>query len=387
MGRLNVISSVDGSRMPFLRGVLTRSLQNCGLSFDDAFAIASKVRGDIASLKEISAADLRKRVLASLDSFSEEIRKRYESPRHRTGLILVRSPDGHTSPLSRGGLRLKLECCGLNSDKAVVVASAMHDDLLARGLTEISEEELKTRTHARLRQELGDKGAAVYLSYEAFRASGVPLVLLVGGAPGTGKSTVSSQIAHMFEISRTQPTDLLREVMRVMIPERLVPVLHRSSFRAGEALPGAEELHNGDSALVSGFLAQSDLVTVACEAALKRALDERLSIILEGVHIHPRALPKVPDPDAIVVHLMLAVIQQKTLRARIRGRGKDAPDRRAARFLDHFEGVWGLQSWLLTEAEKAGITVVENSDREHTIQEIAATIMRAIAKRFPGKPG
>ena len=65
---------------------------------------------------------------------------------------------------------------------------------------------------------------------------------------------------------------------------------------------------------------------------VQRALHERVSMILEGVHVHPgitEALPK--DSDAIIVPLMMAVLDPATLKGRLRGRGKRAPGRRAKR--------------------------------------------------------
>ena len=45
---------------------------------------------------------------------------------------------------------------------------------------------------------------------------------------GTGKSTLATELAHRLGIVRTQSTDMLREVMRTMIPAHLMPALHVS---------------------------------------------------------------------------------------------------------------------------------------------------------------
>ena len=54
MSRLNVIHP-DGDSAPFLRGVLTRSLQKVGLTFNEAYDIASTVRDQLAADEEITS--------------------------------------------------------------------------------------------------------------------------------------------------------------------------------------------------------------------------------------------------------------------------------------------------------------------------------------------
>ncbi len=42
MARPVVIDETEGTRFPFLRGILTRSLQEAGVPFEQAYAIASE---------------------------------------------------------------------------------------------------------------------------------------------------------------------------------------------------------------------------------------------------------------------------------------------------------------------------------------------------------
>ena len=385
MARPMVIDGADGTRLPFLRGILTRSLQLSGVPFDEAYEISDRVRRQIDQQGEITAADLRARVLVHLKPYGEEVMDRYRRPGRAAAPITVVAPDGRETPFSRGSHRLLLQCCGLSTDEAADMARRIHDGLLISRVTRLTEIELRQRTHDRIARELGADASGNYMIWEQYRESGRPLILLFGGAPGTGKSSLATRIAHMLDISRTQPTDLLREVMRVMIPERLLPVLHRSSFLAAKALPVGPVQADPDTAVIEGYLTQSELVWVACEAAIRRAVEERLSLVIEGVHVHPGLVRHVPDhPDGIVVPVMLGVLGKDELKRRIRGRGKDAPGRRSKRFLQHFEALWKLQSYLLGEADRAGVPIVANDDREETVREVTAVITRALARVFTG---
>jgi 2-phosphoglycerate kinase len=71
---------------------------------------------------------------------------------------------------------------------------------------------------------------------------------------------------------------------------------------------------------------------------------------------------------------MLGVLKQSELRARIKGRRETAPDRRTQRYLEHFDNICRLQSFLLSEADKAQVTIISNDDKESTVQEIIRTI-------------
>ncbi len=51
------------TKIPFLRGILTHSLQESGLPFEDAYALASEIREELGERPEISTAELRETVL------------------------------------------------------------------------------------------------------------------------------------------------------------------------------------------------------------------------------------------------------------------------------------------------------------------------------------
>ncbi|MCP3930124.1 MAG: hypothetical protein GY705_13610, partial [Bacteroidetes bacterium] len=59
MAKTVIIDSLTGSRTPFLRGILTRSLQNSGVSFEKAYAIASTARDEIVGMDEVQSVALR----------------------------------------------------------------------------------------------------------------------------------------------------------------------------------------------------------------------------------------------------------------------------------------------------------------------------------------
>jgi 2-phosphoglycerate kinase len=208
---------------------------------------------------------------------------------------------------------------------------------------------------------------------------------MIGGTAGCGKSTVATALASRLDIVRTQSTDMLREVMRTMFPARLLPILHTSSFNAWQALPGNAGVGEADpdTLLADGYQTQAELISVASEAVIQRALRERVSLILEGVHIHPAVMERMPeDTDALIVPVMLAILKRKQLLKRIKGRGTQVPQRRAERYLHYFDDIWRLQSFLLSEADRAQIPIIVNDEREKVIREVMRIIIGTLATDF-----
>src|SRR5262245_38902743 len=88
-----------------------------------------------------------------------------------------------------------------------------------------------------------------------------PIVVLIGGATGTGKSTIATEAAHRLGITRVTSTDFIRQTMRAFFSEEFMPSVHYSSFEARLALTRAEEEESGDAAIL-GFLDQTRNVIV-----------------------------------------------------------------------------------------------------------------------------
>lgn len=383
MARILVKSSDShATPVPFLRGILTRSLQDSGLSFEDSYRVASQVREDLGENAEISTDELRKRVKTLLTPYGPEAVQRYERPSPAAPPIQIRYPDGTSSAFSRGQHRLRLEAAGIASEVATQLAARIHDHLSDRGVEQIAFDQLRELTRGHVSESLGDILARRFQVMEGFRETRRPLVILVGGIAGVGKSTLANEVAHVLEVLRTLPTDMLRELMRMLIPPRLLPVLHTSSFRAWTELPDLDHpVANHEELLVRGFLSQAEPVSLACEAVIQRALRERVHVIIEGIHLAPSLLPKLPaSSDALVVPILLAVLRPAELRKRLLGRGSAVPGRRARRYLDHFDDLWRLQSFLLSEADRAGIPIVTNDDKDRTLQHVLARVVDAIER-------
>ncbi len=392
MAKILVEDQEDNTRVPFLRGILIRSLQDTGLPFESAYGLATDIRHDLDDTAVITTDDLRQRVLERLKARTgQDVITRYEKQKSSFA-IQVEQRDGQLTPFYRLEYQQCLETIGLSSEEAMDIVTTVYKHLLDRRMEIITSRRLGELTYRYLRQskDLGPAVAHRWLVWRDFVNSGRPLIFLIGGTAGCGKSSIATTLANRLDIVRTQSTDMLREVMRIMMPKELMPVLHTSSFTAWTALPGKPEVSTGEvpeALLVNGYRSQADLLAVAIEAVIQRALRERVSLILEGVHIHPAVLEKLANTDeAIVMPVMLGVLKRKQLQRRIRGRGTDVPQRRGDRYLKHFDEIWRLQSYLLSEADQANIPIVINTDRDKVFREIMRITIETLAKDFSNTP-
>lgn len=384
-----VVNDKDHTRVPFLRGILTRSLLEAGLDFDEAFRLATEMRDALAETAEVSSDEIRRRVLHMLEEEGHlGALEPYRLPLGVPGRIVVDSATRGRSAFSRGKHERYLRAAGVKPDKAEQTTKRVYEALLASGAEAIDSRSLGYLTYLALEQEVSRKAARRYLVWSEFQRSGRPLILMICGAVGSGKSTVATEVANLLDIVRIQSTDMLREVMRMMLPKKLMPVLHVSSFDAWKALPIQDARgRDRDLLIADGYRTQAGLLSVAIEAVVARAVEESVPVIIEGVHAHPEIALKLPEGgDAIAVHTTLAVLKSKELKRRLRGRGAEVPQRRAGRYLDRFESIWSLQSFLLSEADRCDTPIITNTDKDKTVHQVVLQVNYELSRHFQGVP-
>ena len=193
-------------------------------------------------------------------------------------------------------------------------------------------------------------------------------MLLVGGATGTGKSTVASQVAYRLGITRLTSTDSIRQTMRAFFSREFMPAVHYSSFEAGAAVPDA------DDPLTAGFLEQSRNVLVGVKASIDRALEEGWSIILEGVHLVPGLLPMEVE-GAVFCPCVLAIDDETAHAQHFLARSGDS-ERPIGTYLDHFAEIRRLQRFIVGRAEREDVPVIENVDAAATADVVLDLVGR-----------
>ena len=351
------------------------------MTFEEAYATASGLRNRLGGAGGLTTIQLREKVADYLIEigFGQYIEAYHHNSIEQSRVSVVTS-DGSDSPFSKGQLADSLAICALPQDSIYEVATAVENELLAKDIAEVSTKDLTSRVLWFLRELVGNTSADNYNRWVEFSHQDRPLIILIGGTTGSGKSSISSELAHSLDIVRTQSTDMLREVMRLLIPERLLPTLHTSTFEAYASLPTADSDELG-SDMINGYLTQSSQVAVGVEGVLGRSAQEQVSLIIEGVHLHPELMRQIAEEtDALVVPVLLAVLKAKRLKKRLKGRGHAIQTRRSERYLESFDQIWQLQSFLLSEADTFNVPIVPNDDEDQCLRAILQTVSSFVNK-------
>jgi 2-phosphoglycerate kinase len=201
-----------------------------------------------------------------------------------------------------------------------------------------------------------------------------PIVLLVGGATGTGKSTIATETAHRLGITRVTSTDFIRQTMRAFFSPQFMPSVHYSSFEAALALVHSDEDISADATLL-GFLEQTRNVLVGVEAALDRALTEHWSMVMEGVHLVPGMLT-TDRRDALVVHCVISITDEDRHRSHF-WRRDAATDglRPLEKYLDGMAEIRLLQETIVERAHRHDVPVIENTSLDQAVGDVLDLVL------------
>jgi len=389
-GKPFVVETLGGRQIPFLRGILVQSLVDAGLSFADAYAFAKRIRNLLDDVEDaVTTSELRRLIGEELERrYDEQTRLNYDAGGAAQS-INVRH-EGRVEPFSVGMLTSRLEGCGIRHEQAARGAGLVQVSLRERGEDLVEDRDLRRIIYETLKTSCCPRSANRYLSRCHLNDSGAPLIVLIGGATGTGKSTVATRLAYLLDIVRTQSTDMMREIIRCYLVPHVAPTLGFSSFEAWHGLPkvdGAGADSASEDPVVSGFLAQFGAVRVALEATIARAVKERHDLIVDGVHVLPTHLDlEEIAQKAVLVPLVLAVTTRAKLDDHFLRRSREQPDRDSDLHRNTVSGIWALQTFMVDQAQKAEIPVIVNWNLNETVRQVMDVIMNRIGERFPPDP-
>lgn len=295
--------------------------------------------------------------------------------------LLVRR-GGDEVPFSRGILSRSLLRLGLDATRAYDIATHIADDLRGEGVALVTSQHLARILSTRIAYYAGPEFGERYEKLRLLKRSPRPLVLLVGGSTGSGKSTVATEVAHRLDITRIQSTDSIRHVMRSVISRNLLPCVHRSSFEVDPQAPTTSTNPH-----VAALSEQVRYVSVAVEAVLERALQESLSTILEGVHLVPGGFQRfASNPGLHFVHVIIHVGEEATHQQRFLQRGSTVATRPSQRYLDNFTTIRGIQKHLVERAEATGVPCIENHSLDDAVHEVLGHILDGVGESTPIVP-
>ena len=290
--------------------------------------------------------------------------------------IIVISGADPGLPYSKGLWASELMVTGLSPYRAYQVAEQVEQRLLERDLVSVTTDELDDLTIDALSDLAGERYATNWLKWREISMLDAPLVIMIGGATGVGKSTIATQLAVRLGIVRVVATDAIREVMRALFTSELMPTLYTSSFEADSALrePPPRPLDR----VIVGFREQTAAVAVGIRALVERAAVEGTSIVIEGAHVVPGFFDlEAFEGRVLAVPVVVTVDDEDLHRSHFAVRSTDASSRPFERYVQGFPNIRRVQKYIKSQALSHNVPVIPN----YSLDQALAAIIDLVVDR------
>jgi 2-phosphoglycerate kinase len=322
-----------------------------GVAYEDAYRAAKVVRERVLPKGLVTPDEIVRLVAEELGPEAAP------SPRTRVPDGILVTGRGEGAPFSKGFLSQSLLAAAIEPNDAFDVARDIEAELLRRRLTEVERQALRRFAYEALSSRIGPQAGLRYLVWRDYQNRDRPLILLLGGTAGAGKTSLAHEVAHRLGVSGVVSTDSIRQIMRIMLSPELMPSLHVSSYEAHTVMnepPGTDPV-------IEGFRAQAAAVSVGVRAMIERAIAENTSLILDGVSIVPGILGvERYREQADIIFLVVATLEESAFRSRFATRGREARARPPHQYLENLEAILRVQDHFLELADAHDVPIVIN---------------------------
>ncbi len=363
-----------GVRRPFMRGIMIHSLIGRGVPFDEANRCANAVRARLRPKGVVDKAAIRAELAALLGPEYLE-----RDPTLPLAAEISVAGKGREQPFSKGVLSQSLLAAALEPDEAFEVARDIERELLRRGLTRIDRHELRRITYDAVSRRAGERTAERYLVWRHYEEPERPVILLIGGAAGVGKTSLALEVAHRLGIRRVLSTDSIRQIMRLMLSPDLAPAIHGSSYDAHLRFPPGAL---GPDPMLEAFRMQSATVSVGVRASIERAINENASTVIDGVALFPGALDLAAyEGAADVIFLVVATLDREAYAGRFTSRARGESERTAHHYLENLDAILRIQDQFLEAADRHRIPIVDNDRFDRAVLLVLRHLTEALRER------
>jgi 2-phosphoglycerate kinase len=289
------------------------------------------------------------------------------------GVIMI-SDKRHGLPFSKGLLAQSFMSTGLPPSRAYSVAAAVQEDLRSREELTVSLDRLRALAAEYLERIEGQEYATRYVRLRKLSRLDRPLIILIGGTTGVGKSTIATEIAHRLGITRISSTDSIREVMRGIFTRDLMPAIHESAFNAWQCL--RVPVPEGANPVIVGFREQTAVVSTGVKALIDRAVLEGDSLVIEGIHLVPGYLDASSFANARVAQLVIGVDDEESHLSHFFIREVQTEGSRPLeRYRTNFASIRLLGDYIQGLAREHGIPVIMSHQLDKTVAQVLEQVV------------
>lgn len=307
------------------------------------------------------------------------------SPEDLAKQPIVISEARHGLPYSKGLMAQSFMATGLPPSRSYAVAAAVETAIRESGRIQISTADLHTIAAATLRDTTGDVYARRYQRLADLAKLDKPLIVLIGGTTGVGKSTVATEVAHRLGVTRIVSTDSIREVMRGIFSEDLMPAIYESSFNAWRGL--RVPVPHGANPVIVGFREQTAVVTTGIKSLIDRAVLEGVSMVIEGIHLVPGYIEPSVFKNAWVVQLIITVDDEDAHRSHFYIREVQTDGSRPfEKYRANFDNIRLLGHYIEDLAKEHGTPMIHSHQLDRTVAETLEKVISAVTGDHKDEP-
>lgn len=184
-----------------------------------------------------------------------------------------------------------------------------------------------------------------------------PIITLIGGVPGVGKTSISGFIAKQLDVDIMISGDYLREFMRPLLSEKESRIMDLSVYDAWQKF-GQKNREN----IIHGYLEQVNIIWKGMERVLLRAISNGESLIMETLYFVPSLLEDLSRKGLYSTYIYVkdAELHASRLLERQNYTHFNSPGERLAAHLDEYRTI---MDYTVQEIRKTGICpLYDNED-------------------------
>lgn len=173
-------------------------------------------------------------------------------------------------------------------------------------------------------------------------------IVMISGASGVGKSTLSREMIRNMDIPYFIGTDIIREVANASNCGKKIA----SSYKAGQDKDYVlfdEEIQK--NRVLSGFIDSCRPISECIDNLIKRMIMENKSIVIEGVHLIPdqiRKLNSYMNYREVIEEYFIYISNPHVHRNRFNARERESPMRKAEKYHNYFREIRWIHDFLVS---------------------------------------
>lgn len=284
-------------------------------------------------------------------------------------------------PFSKGILASSISVTGLDILTAYEIASEIQEYFLKNKINSLHLSDLRAIAFRFIKDKVNLEYAEKYLIWQSVGKLEKPLIILIGGSTGVGKSTIATIIANRLNITRVASTDAIREVMRSSVSDKLIRPLRGSSYNAYKNLTLPP---SGVEPVILGFREQVIAVSVGVDAIISRNVEEKSDSVIEGAHVVPGYLNlKEHSSKAIIQQIVISVPDKNIHKEHFTKRTVETQGSRPmSKYIKHLDKIVKIQSYIEKLAEENNVPIIENYNLDNVVGEILELILQRVKSEF-----